>query len=313
MSFISTIKKLTYYTGNYDAYEAVRMERLLNQKRACEAQAAQKAHIQKFIDKFRFNAKRASLVQSRLKKLSKMSPIPSVVEDPSFAFSFPTPEPLRPPVVQFTDVSFGYKPGQLLFPKLNFSFDMETRIALVGANGQGKSTILSLICDDLKPRSGYIFRNSRLRIAKFSQHHVDQMPLDKTPLEFLQSDYPGRDAQAYRDMLGRYGISGDMVFQKNFSLSGGQKSRVAFAHIGMRNPHIIILDEPTNHLDIETVDVLSQALNDFEGGIILVSHNERLISLVCDEIWVVANGAVTPSRGDFDAYKKKLLTALFNQ
>jgi len=286
----------------------VRNERLLNQKRAFEAQAAQKAHIQKFIDKFRYNAKRASLVQSRLKKISKMAPIPAVIEDPSFAFSFPTPDALRPPLIQFTDVVFGYKPDKILFNKLSFSFDMESRIAMVGANGQGKSTILSLVCDEIKPRAGHIFRNQRIRIAKFSQHHVDQMPLEKTPIEFLQSDYPGKDLQVYRDMLGRYGLSGDIVFQKNISLSGGQKSRVAFAHMGMRNPHIIILDEPTNHLDIETVDVLAQALNDFEGGIILVSHNERLISLVCDEIWVVANGAVTPAKGDFEAYKKKLLS-----
>jgi len=301
-------KKLAYYSGNYDSFEVVRNERLLNQKRAFEAQAAQKAHIQKFIDKFRYNAKRASLVQSRLKKISKMAPIAAVIEDPSFAFSFPTPDALRPPLIQFTDVTFGYNPENILFQKLSFSFDMESRIALVGANGQGKSTILGLLCDELKPRAGYIFRNHRMRIAKFSQHHVDQMPLDKTPVEFLQSDYPGKDVQVYRDMLGRYGISGDMVFQKNSSLSGGQKSRVAFAHMGLRSPHIIVLDEPTNHLDIETVDVLAQALNDFEGGLILVSHNERLISLVCDEIWVVDRGTVVQAKGDFDAYKKKLLS-----
>jgi len=237
-----------------------------------------------------------------------MAPIAAVIEDPSFAFSFPTPDALRPPLIQFTDVTFGYNPENILFQKLSFSFDMESRIALVGANGQGKSTILGLLCDELKPRAGYIFRNQRMRIAKFSQHHVDQMPLDKTPVEFLQSDYPGKDVQVYRDMLGRYGISGDMVFQKNSSLSGGQKSRVAFAHMGLRSPHIIVLDEPTNHLDIETVDVLAQALNDFEGGLILVSHNERLISLVCDEIWVVDRGTVVQAKGDFDAYKKKLLS-----
>jgi len=301
-------KKLTYYTGIYDTFEGVRNERLLNQRRSFDAQAAQKAHIQKFVDKFRYNAKRASLVQSRLKKLQKMAPIPAVIEDPNFAFSFPTPDLLRPPLVQFNDVSFGYTTKNL-FEKLGFSFDMESRIALVGANGQGKSTILGLVCGEIKARAGYIFRNARMRIAKFSQHHVDQMPLDKTPVEFLQSDYPGKDLQAYRDMLGRYGISGDIVFQKNNSLSGGQKSRVAFAHMSMKNPHIIVLDEPTNHLDIETVDVLAQALNDFEGGIILVSHNERLISLVCDELWVVANGLVTPFRGDFDSYKRKLMSS----
>eukprot|EP01125_Pyxidicula_operculata_P009641 TRINITY_DN3162_c0_g1_i1.p1 TRINITY_DN3162_c0_g1~~TRINITY_DN3162_c0_g1_i1.p1 ORF type:complete len:697 (+),score=184.41 TRINITY_DN3162_c0_g1_i1:47-2137(+) len=306
-------KKLDYYPGNYDRFEDVRNERLANQQRSRAAQQLQRDHIQKFIDRFRFNAKRASLVQSRLKYLSKLAPVPAMVEDPSMTFSFPSPDALRPPLVQFTDVAFGYEGKKNLFEKINFSVDVESRIALVGSNGQGKSTILSLLCGELKSRSGFVIQNPRLRLAKFSQHHVDQMPLDKTPLEFLQMSFPGKDSQVYREMLGRYGISGEMVFQKNSTLSGGQKSRVSFAHLAMQQPHLIVLDEPTNHLDIETVDVLARALNDFTGSVVVVSHNERLITLVCDEIWVVDKGKINPFKGDFEQYKKRLITTFQQQ
>jgi len=300
-------KILTYFSGNYDKFEDVRNEQLLNQQRAFDAQAAQMAHIQKFIDRFRYNANRAALVQSRIKKLEKMQPVPAVLLDPTFAFTFPQPDQLRPPLVQFNDVSFGYGDKPSLFTGLSFTVDHESRIAIIGANGQGKSTILNLMTEELKPRAGFVQINQRLRLTKFSQHHVDQMPLEKTPIEYLQRDYPGKDMQIYRENLGRYGVHGEIVFQKIRTLSGGQKSRVVFAHIAMKNPHLIILDEPTNHLDIETVDVLAQALNDFEGGIIIVSHNERLINLSCDELWLVEAGKVKKLKGDFDSYKKRLI------
>jgi len=300
-------KLLTYFSGNYDKFEEVRNEQLLNQQRAHDSQEAQMAHIQKFIDRFRYNANRAALVQSRIKKLEKMKPVPAVILDPTFAFTFPQPDQLRPPLAQFNEVAFGYGDKPNLFSGLSFSIDHESRIAIIGGNGQGKSTILNLMTGDLKPRLGFVQLNQRLRYAKFSQHHVDGMPLDKTPLEFLQRDFPGKDLQIYREYLGRYGVQGDMVFQKIRTLSGGQKSRAVFAHIAMKAPHLLVFDEPTNHLDIETVDVLATALNDYEGGVIIVSHNERLINLVCDELWLVEAGKVKKLKGDFDSYKKKLL------
>jgi len=303
--------KLTHYSGNYDNFEQTRNEHLRNQKSAFEAQQMQRQHMQTFIDRFRYNAKRASLVQSRLKCLEKLDVIPAVVEDPSFNFSFPNPlDGLSPPIINLDEVDFGYVPEKLVLHNVNLNIDCESRIALVGANGQGKSTLLSLICDEVKPCAGTVQINRRCRIAKFSQYHVDQMPLESTPFDFLQSLFPGKDQQEYRNVLGRYGLSGDMAFQKCATLSGGQKSRVVWAQMAMKKPHIMIFDEPTNHLDIETVDVLVKALNEYEGGIMLVTHDERLIKLACNELWVVHEGKVSSYSGTWDSYKKKLLTEL---
>jgi len=303
-------QKLTSYKGDYDSFEQTRSERLKNQQRAYDAQKAHRAHVQKFIDRFRYNAKRASLVQSRLKMLSKMEVLSAVVEDPSITFKFPEPDTLKPPIIQFTDVYFGYSEDKMVFSNLNFSLDMESRVSLVGSNGMGKSTLLGLISGELKEKKGYVFRNGRIRIAKFSQHHVDQLDLTITPVEFLAKEFPGKDSQTYRSQLGSYGISGSLALQKIETLSGGQKSRVVFAYLGMKKPHFLILDEPTNHLDIETVDILAMALNSFSGGIVLVSHDKRLIQLVCNELWVVEGGKVQVFDGDFGGYKAKILNEL---
>jgi ATP-binding cassette subfamily F protein 3 len=302
---------LTHYSGNYDQFEETRNEQLRNQRSAHEAQKAQSDHIQEFIDKFRFNAKRASLVQSRLKYLSKMQVIPAVVEDPSFLFEFPNPvDPCDPPVISLSGVCFGYNADKELFRNIDLSIDCDSRLALVGGNGQGKSTLLSLCIGELKPQKGFIQISRKARIAKFSQFHVDQMPLDLSPLEFLMKEYPGKDSQSYRSVLGKYGLSGDLALQKSETLSGGQKSRVVWAHMAMKNPHIMVFDEPTNHLDIETVDVLVQALNSYQGGIVVVSHDERLIKLVCNELWIVHEGTCKPYSGTFDSYKKRLLNEI---
>jgi ATP-binding cassette subfamily F protein 3 len=236
--------------------------------------------------------------------------IPAVVEDPTFLFDFPNPEPLDPPIITMSQVSFGYTADKELFRNIDLSIDCDSRLALVGGNGQGKSTLLSLCIGDLKPQGGYVQINRKARIAKFSQFHVDQMPLDLSPLEFLQREYPGKDQQVYRSQLGRYGLSGDLALQKCETLSGGQKSRVVWAHMAMKNPHIMVFDEVTNHLDIETVDVLVQALNVFQGGIVVVSHDERLIKLVCNELWVVHDGTCKPYQGTFDSYKKRILNEI---
>jgi len=302
---LSPERTLVPYHGNYDSFEKTRMERLKNTQKAIESQERLRAHTQKFIDKFRFNAKRASLVQSRIKMLKKMQSIPALIEESVCTFTFPEPEPLNPPLIACNDVTFFYDPGRVLFEKINFALDMDSRVALVGANGMGKTTLLKLITDQLAPKAGTLTVNRRIRFATFSQHHVDQLDMELSALEFFKQNWPNE--KDYRAHLGRYGISGELALQPIHTLSGGQKSRVVFALMGWIKPHFLILDEPTNHLDVETVDVLSLALNSFSGGIVLVSHDERLITSVCNELWVVGNGAVVPFDGDFDEYKKTVM------
>jgi ATP-binding cassette subfamily F protein 3 len=304
-------KKLDFYRGNYDAFEKVRNERLKNQQRAHDAQTLQRKHMQAFVDKFRYNAKRAKMAQSRIKKLERMDIIPEVISDPAVIMQFLEPEPLTPPLLQFQDAAFGYSPDKVLFRNLNLGIDMDSRVALVGANGVGKTTLLRLLCGELEPTSGTALRHGKLKFARFSQHFVDQLDLTMSPLEFFMSKYQGINQQVARAHLGKFGLSGDLALRTINTLSGGQKSRVVFAVISWTRPQILLLDEPSNHLDIDTVDALTQALNEFPGGVLLVSHDERLISHVCDEIWVFDENEdgekeIKVYDGDFDDYKRQV-------
>ncbi|KAF2072970.1 hypothetical protein CYY_005710 [Polysphondylium violaceum] len=304
-------KKLDYYKGNYAVFEKTRSDRLKSQQRAFEAQQSQKKHIQAFIDRFRYNAKRAKMAQSRIKQLERMDSISEVLDDPSVTLNFLEPEPISPPILQFQDVSFGYTPDKLLFKNLNLGIDMDSRVALVGANGAGKTTLLRLLCGELEETSGLVIRHGKLRFSRFSQHFVDQLDLSKSPLDNFLTKYPGTNPQVARAHLGKFGLSGDIALRTVNTLSGGQKSRVVLSQIAYTRPHILLLDEPSNHLDIDTVDALCQALNEFEGGILLVTHDERLISLVCDEIWYFDGEEgepkeVKPFDGDWTDYKRQV-------
>lgn len=301
-------KTLVAYSGNYDSFEQTRMERLKNMTRAKEAQEAHQKHIMEFVNKFRANAKRASMVQSRLKQLQKMPFLPTVMDDPDFNFQFADPDPLPGILVQLKNVSFRYSADtRWIFQNVDLSVTMDSRIALIGDNGQGKSTLLQLISEDLKPLTGYADRNPRLRIGRFSQHHVDQLDLDLTALEYFRSEFPGHEILEYRAHLGKYGISNDLALQQMDTLSGGQKSRVVFAYLSWLRPHLMLLDEPSNHLDLETVEALVHALETWEGGVLLVSHDERLITNSCNELWVCHDGKVVPFKGDYASYKKKVI------
>jgi len=304
-------KKLDYYKGNYAVFEKTRSDRLKSQQRAFEAQQSQKKHIQAFIDRFRYNAKRAKMAQSRIKQLERMDDISEVLDDPTVTLSFLEPEAISPPILQFQDVSFGYSPDKLLFKNLNLGIDMDSRVALVGANGAGKTTLLRLLCGELTETSGLVIRHGKLRFSRFSQHFVDQLDLSKSPLDNFLTKYPGTNPQVARAHLGKFGLSGDIALRTVNTLSGGQKSRVVLSQIAYTRPHILLLDEPSNHLDIDTVDALCQALNQFEGGILLVTHDERLISLVCDEIWYFDGEddqpkEVKPFDGDWNDYKRQV-------
>jgi len=307
-------KKIDHYKGNYDMFEQVRYDRLLQQQRKFDAQQKQIKHVQAFIDRFRYNAKRASMVQSRIKSLEKMEVVEEVLSDPTLTIQFSDPETLTPPILQFQDASFSY-PGssKMLFRNLDMGIDLESRVALVGANGVGKSTLLNILAGEMEPTKGLVLRHGKLRFARFSQHFVDQLNLDQSPLEHFMSVYPGILPLPARAHLGSFGLSGDLALRTINTLSGGQKSRLVFAVMAFRKPHVLLLDEPTNHLDMETIDSLVKALLTFRGGVLLISHDERLISLVCDQIWYFRDGKVMQFNGEFTEYKKMLEDELRQQ
>lgn len=304
-------QKLITYKGDYDTFERTRAERLRNQQKAVEANDRTRSHMQAFIDKFRYNAKRASLVQSRIKALDRLGHVDAIINDPDYTFEFPTPED-RPsaPIISFSDASFGYPGGPILFKNLNFGIDLDSRLAMVGPNGIGKSTLLKLISGELEPSSGTVFRSAKVRMAVFSQHHVDGLDLSSTPLLYMMRCFPGIMEQKLRAHLGSFGITGNLALQPMYSLSGGQKSRVAFAKITFNKPHILLLDEPSNHLDLDAVEALIQGLVLFQGGVLMVSHDEHLISGSVDELWVILEGKATPFHGSFLEYKRSIKSLL---
>ncbi|KAF7232631.1 hypothetical protein EG68_10989 [Paragonimus skrjabini miyazakii] len=281
-----TARHLDFYRGNYDAFEQARAERLLAQQREYEAQKAEREHIQQFIDKFRYNAKRASLVQSRIKQLERLPPISLPEKDLKIVIRLPVCDKLSSPVLRLDEVNFHYTPDKPILHKVDLSISSDSRICIVGENGAGKSTLLRLLLGTLEPTAGLRHAHRSLRVGYFSQHHVDQLDLRLNSLEFLMRKFPGQTEQVYRSQLAGFNITDMLALQPIGSLSGGQKSRVAFAAMCMSNPNLLILDEPTNHLDVETIAALAIALNTFQGGVVLVSHDERLIETVCKEVWV---------------------------
>uniref|UniRef100_A0A3B3VQF4 ATP-binding cassette sub-family F member 3 n=1 Tax=Poecilia latipinna TaxID=48699 RepID=A0A3B3VQF4_9TELE len=297
-------QRLDTYRGDYENFLKTKEDRLKNQQREYEAQLQYRQHIQVFIDRFRYNANRAAQVQSKIKLLEKLPELKPVQKETETTLKFPDNfEKLSPPILQLDEVEFYYSRNQPLFSGLNLSADLESRICIVGENGAGKSTILKLLMDDLTPVSGIRQAHRNLKIGYFSQHHVDQLDLNVCAVELLLNKFPGRTEEEYRHQLGGYGITGELATRPVASLSGGQKSRVAFAQMTMPCPNFYILDEPTNHLDMETIEALAKALNKFKGGVILVSHDERLIRLVCKELWVCDSGKVWRVDGGFDEYR----------
>jgi ATP-binding cassette subfamily F protein 3 len=300
-------QRLDYYRGaNFDAFYATREERKKTAKREYENQMAVRAHLQAFIDKFRYNAAKSSEAQSRIKKLEKMPILEPPEAEYSVKFKFPEVEKLSPPIVQMTDVTFGYTKDNILLKNVDLDVQLDSRIGIVGPNGAGKTTVLKLLIGKLTPTSGLISQNPRLRIGFFAQHHVDALDLNTSAVSFMAREYPGKTDEEYRRQLGAFGITGTTGLQKMEVLSGGQKSRVAFACLALTNPHILVLDEPSNHLDIEAMDALADALNEFQGGVLMVSHDVTMLQTVCKSLWVCDNGTVEKFPGDVQAYKKRI-------
>jgi ATP-binding cassette subfamily F protein 2 len=274
-------------------------------------------HIKDYIARFGHgSAKLARQAKSREKTLARMQEsglTEKVVKDQAKSFFFQDPGDLSGPIIQFTEVSFGYhgRTGPQLYKKIDFGVDLDSRIALVGPNGAGKSTLLKLMVGDLEPTDGLVRRHSHLRIGYYHQHLADLLDLDLSPLQYMMKCFPeaGEDTEQWRRQIGRFGITGHLQVSPIKILSDGIKSRLVFAWLAYKQPHILLLDEPTNHLDLETIDCLADAINDFEGGVVLVSHDFRLISQVAEEIWEVGGtkkGGVTKWDGDILSYKKHL-------
>lgn len=298
-------QRLESYRGDYENFIKTKEDRLKNQQREYEAQLQYREHIQVFIDRFRYNANRAAQVQSKLKLLEKLPELKPLEKESEVILRFPDNfEKLSPPILQLDEVDFGYTAELRIFAQLSVSADLESRICIVGENGAGKSTVLKLLMGELTPINGTRYAHRNLKIGYFSQHHVDQLDLNVCSIELLLNRFPGHTEEEYRHQLGRYGITGELATRPVASLSGGQKSRVAFAQMTMPCPNFYILDEPTNHLDMETIEALAKALNIFKGGVVLVSHDERLIRLVCKELWVCDGGRVNRVDGGFDEYKE---------
>ncbi|KAK8724215.1 hypothetical protein OTU49_011284, partial [Cherax quadricarinatus] len=252
------------YRGNYESFINTKNERQKNQQREYEAQMQFRVHVQEFIDKFRYNAKRASLVQSKIKMLEKLPELKPIEKETGLVLKFPEVEKLNTPILQLDEVQFEYTKGMTIFSGVNLSAAMDSRICIVGENGTGKTTLLKILLGELEPTGGHRVANRSLRIGYFTQHHVDQLDLRVCSVELLQSKYPGKPIEEYRRQLGSFGVSGDLALQQVASLSGGQKSRVAFSLMCMGNPNFFILDEPTNHLDIETIEALGEAIQKFK-------------------------------------------------
>ena len=300
-------ERLDYYKGaNFESFYATKEERRKTAKREYENQMAQRAHLQAFIDKFRYNAAKSSEAQSRIKKLEKMPVLEAPESEYIVHFKFPDVEKLSPPIIQMSNVSFGYTKDKPLLKNVDLDVQLDSRIGIIGPNGAGKTTALKLLIGALSPSSGLISANPRLRIGFFAQHHVDALDMNTSAVSFMAAKYPGKSDEEYRRHLGAFGITGMTGLQKMELLSGGQKSRVAFACLGLTNPHILVLDEPSNHLDIEAMDALSAALREFQGGVLMVSHDVTMLENVCDSLWICDHGTVEHFGGTVKDYKKRI-------
>uniref|UniRef100_A0A0D9XAZ7 ABC transporter domain-containing protein n=1 Tax=Leersia perrieri TaxID=77586 RepID=A0A0D9XAZ7_9ORYZ len=303
-------KKLKLYSGNYDQYVQTRSELEENQMKQYKWEQEQIASMKEYIARFGHgSAKLARQAQSKEKTLAKMERgglTEKVVRDRVLVFRFTDVGKLPPPVLQFVEVSFGYTPDNLIYKNLDFGVDLDSRIALVGPNGAGKSTLLKLMTGELAPLDGMVRRHNHLRIAQYHQHLAEKLDLDMPALQYMMREYPGNEEEKMRAAIGKFGLSGKAQVMPMRNLSDGQRSRVIFAWLAYRQPQLLLLDEPTNHLDIETIDSLAEALNEWDGGLVLVSHDFRLINQVAQEIWVCEKQAVTRWEGDIMDFKEHL-------
>ena len=297
--------KITLTPGGYDEFVRIRTERAMQQAAMATKVAAQRAHMQAYVDRFRFKASKARQAQARLKAIAKLPAIEAVIEDSPTHFDFPQPAQIAPPILALDRVAVGYDARPVLHG-LSLRIDMDDRIALLGANGNGKSTLAKLIAGRLKPLAGEVRRGPKLKVGYFAQHQADELVAEQTPIDHMARALPRATIMQVRSQLARFGLDADRANTPAGSLSGGEKARLLLALATRDAPQLLILDEPTNHLDIDAREALVRALADFEGAVLLITHDPHLVELVADRLWLVADGSVQPFDGDLDEYRSLL-------
>ncbi|HEY1589733.1 MAG TPA: ATP-binding cassette domain-containing protein [Rhodanobacter sp.] len=305
--------KAKLYTGNYSAFERLRAEQLRQQQISHEREQAERAHLQSFVDRFKAKASKAKQAQSRMKRLEKLAGTEAVRAERPFSFQFPVPGRLPDSMLQLEDITAGYpnRDGDgvnIVLRDVGFSLEAGERIGLLGPNGAGKSTLVKTLVGELEPFSGERKVHKDLKIGYFAQHTVESLREGASPLDHLMDKAPGVATQVMRDFLGTWNFAGDRAFESVDGFSGGERARLALALIAWEKPNLLLLDEPTNHLDLDMREALADALADFDGALVLVSHDRHLLGMVCDSFWRVADGVVESFDGDLDDYARWLKT-----
>ncbi len=300
--------KLTLYRGGYDSFDRQRREAQALQAKLLKKQQDQRRHLQAFVDRFRYKASKARQAQSRVKMLARLEPIAALADESVVPFRFPEPaKPAAPPLVTMENVAVGYTPGEPVLSRLSLRIDDDDRIALLGANGNGKSTLAKLIAGRLKPESGRLTRFDRMSVAYFAQHQIDELEPAKSAYDHLRVLMPGAAEADVRARAGGFGFPLTRMNTPAADLSGGEKARLLLGLATFGGPNLMILDEPTNHLDIDAREALVVALAEYSGAVILISHDRHLVETSADRLWVVAGGTVRPWEGDMDDYRRAVL------
>jgi len=298
---------ISLYPGGYDAFEAIRAERL-NQVASMRARQEEKrAKLQAYVDRWRYKAHTARQAQSRMKALARMEPVAAAAEDPTLVFDFPSPKELRPPLMVLDQAAVGYAADTPVLSGLSLRIDPDDRIALLGRNGNGKTTLARLLAGQLQALAGDVTSSSKLRVGYFAQHQVEELVAGDTPLQHMTRLLPDAKPGLVRGQLGRFGFSGEKVHLAVGKLSGGERARLSLALITRDAPHILILDEPTNHLDVDAREALVQALNAFEGAVVVVSHDRHLLEMTADRLLLIDEGTAREFDGSLDDYRDLLL------
>ncbi len=300
--------KLVAYRGDYDGFERQRREKMILTQKMKEKVDAQRAHMQAFIDRFKAKATKARQAQSRMKALAKLQPIAALTDESALPLSFPQPvTKLAPPIVALDDVAIGYEPGKAILRKITLRIDPEDRIALLGSNGNGKSTFAKLLAGKLEPQGGRAARSGKLSIAYFAQHQMDELRPEETPFQHVARLVPEEPEAKARSRVARMGLSTSRMDTPAKDLSGGEKARLLLGLATFAGPNLLILDEPTNHLDIDSREALIRAINEYEGAVILISHDRHLVEATADRLMLVVDGTVKEFEGDIEDYRKLVL------